>query len=137
MSQLSPLHRRARAPIDIDVKSPRSVAVCDGCGMWTMHGHLVEKMEYRGGSVPVGTNLYVCGVCDDVPNPYYSKLVLPPDPVPIKNPRPENYALNPEPMLFIVADYNMPIITGVNPEDPSNEGFNFLSGNNPTLIPVP
>jgi hypothetical protein len=31
----------------------------------------------------------------------------------------------------------MPIITGVNPEDPSNEGFNFLSGNNPTLIPVP
>jgi hypothetical protein len=64
-------------------------------------------------------------------------LVLPPDPVPIKNPRPENYALNPEPMLFIVADYNMPIITGVNPEDPSNEGFNFLSGNNPTLIPVP
>jgi hypothetical protein len=40
-------------------------------------------------------------------------------------------------MLFIVADYDMPIITGVNPEDPSNEGFNFLSGNNPTLIPVP
>ena len=131
MSRLSPLHRRARAPIDIDVKSPRSVAVCDGCGMWTMHAHSVEKMEDRGGSVPVGTNLYVCGVCDDVPNPYYSKLVLPPDPVPIKNPRPENYALNPEPMLFIVADYNTPIITGVNPQNDTNEGFNFLSGNNP------
>jgi len=99
--------------------------------MWTMHDHLVEKKEFRGGAVPVGTNLYVCGVCDDVPNPYYSMLVLPPDPVPIKNPRPENPALNPTPMLFIVADYDMPIITGVNPQDDTNEGFNFLSGNNP------
>lgn len=89
MSRLSGLKLRSRAPINIDVKNPRSVAVCDGCGMWTMHDHLVEKREYRGGTTPVGTGLWVCGVCDDVPNPYFSKMVLAPDPVPIKNPRPE------------------------------------------------
>ena len=137
MSRLTPLHRKSRAPISIDVKNPRSVGVCDGCGFWTMHPSMVEKKEFRGGSAPVGTGFYVCGVCDDVPNPYYSKMVLPPDPIPIKNPRPENYSLDPSPMLFIIADYNTPIITGVNPQDATNGGFNFLSANNPSLIPVP
>lgn len=131
MSRLSPLHLKTRAAIDIDVRNPRAVAVCDGCGMWTMHDHLVERKEYRGGSVPVGTGLWVCGVCDDVPNPYFSKMVLGPDPVPIQNARPESYALDPDEMLFIIADYNTPIITGVNPQDDTNSGFNFLSGNNP------
>jgi hypothetical protein len=131
MSRLSPLHLRSRAALDIDVNDPRAVAVCDGCGFWTMHDHLVEKKEYRGGSVPVGTGLWVCGVCDDVPNPYYSKMVLSPDPVPVRNARPENLSLDPEPMQFIIADYNTPIITGVNPQDDTNEGFNFLVGNNP------
>jgi len=131
LSRLSPLHLKTRAAIDIDVRNPRAVAVCDGCGMWTMHDHLVERKEYRGGSVPVGTGLWVCGVCDDVPNPYFSKMVLGPDPVPIQNARPESYALDPDEMLFIIADYNTPIITGVNPQDDTNSGFNFLSGNNP------
>ena len=89
MSRLSGLKLRSRAPIDIDVKNPRAVAVCDGCGMWTMHDTLVEKHDYRGGVTPVGLALYVCGVCDDVPNPYYSKMVLGPDPVPVQNPRSE------------------------------------------------
>ena len=83
MSTLSPLHRRTRAPIVIEARNPKAVAVCDGCGMWTMHESLVQKMEYRGGLTPVGTGLYVCGVCDDVPNPYFSKMVLGPDPVPV------------------------------------------------------
>ena len=132
MSRLSGLKLRSRAPINIDVNNPRAVAVCDGCGMWTMHNSLVEKHDYRGGVTPVGLNLWVCGVCDDVPNPYFSKMVLGPDPVPVRNPRPEAYPANdPNKMLFICADYNTPIITGVNPQNATNNGFNFLSGNNP------
>lgn len=131
MSTLSPLHRKSRAAIVIEERNPRAVAVCDGCGMWTMHDSLVEKKEYRGGSVPVGTGLWVCGVCDDVPNPYFSKMVLGPDPVPVQNPRPESFVNDPDEMLFIIADFNTPIITGVNPQDDTNDGFNFLSGNNP------
>lgn len=47
-------------------------------------------MEFRGGSAPVGTGLMVCGTCDDVPNPYFSKQVLAPDPVPVRRPRPDD-----------------------------------------------
>ena len=131
MSTLSPLHTRTRAPIVISTRNPKAVAVCDGCGMWTMHESLVQKMEFRGGLTPVGTGLYVCGVCDDVPNPYFSKMVLGPDPVPVRNARPENLSLDPEPMDFIIADYDTPIITGVNPMDDTQDGFNYLVGNNP------
>jgi hypothetical protein len=131
MSRLSPLHLKSRAPIVINARDPKGVAVCDGCGFWTMHEHLVERKEYRGGTTPVGTGFFVCGVCDDVPNPYFSKIVLGPDPVPLKNARPENLTLDPEPMQFIVSDRNSQIITGVNPQDDTNAGYNFLVGNNP------
>ena len=58
-------------------------------------------------------------------------MVLGPDPVPVANARPENLSLDPEPMDFIIADYNTPIITGVNPMDITQDGFNYLVGNNP------
>ena len=131
MSRLSPLHRRSREAIVTDVHDPRAVAVCDGCGMWTMHDHLVERRDYRGGAVPVGLKIWVCGVCDDVPNPYFSKMVLGPDPVPVDHPRPENLSLDLNPMDFLCADYNTPFISGINPQDDTNQGFNYLMANNP------
>jgi hypothetical protein len=54
------------------------------------HTQLREKKDYRGGSVPVGLSLQVCASCDDVPQPYYRRLLLKPDPVPLKNPRPDS-----------------------------------------------
>jgi hypothetical protein len=90
VSQLSPLNRKRRAAPVIDAKHPRALAICDGCGFQVNHDHLREKMEYRGGSTPVGTGLYVCASCDDVPQPFFRKLVLPPDPVPVSNPRPDD-----------------------------------------------
>lgn len=87
MSTLSPLHRKTRKPFIVDMQNPDAAAICDGCGFLVNHGHLRERRDYRGGSVPVGIGLWVCATCDDVPNPYYSKLVLAPDPVPVKNPR--------------------------------------------------
>lgn len=111
MSRLSPLHLRTRAPLDIQVRDPRAVAVCDGCGFWTMHDSLVEKKEYRGGSVPVGTGLYVCGVCDDVPNPYFSKMVLGPDPVPVQNPRPETTAVSNNGYGYLMTENNDSIVS--------------------------
>ncbi len=87
MSALSPLHRQKRRPYEVNAKSPDAAAICDGCGFLVNHGHLREKKEYRGGTTPVGIGLYVCASCDDVPNPYFSKLVLAPDPVPVDNPR--------------------------------------------------
>lgn len=131
MSRLSPTQWKTREKIVVDPRSPEAAAVCDGCGLWVPHRHLRERKDYRGGSVPVGTGLWVCGVCDDVPQPYFALLVLPPDPVPVRNPRLENLSLDPEPMQFVVADTNTYIITGVNPYGYTNDDFNYLVANNP------
>lgn len=72
------------------VKSPQGLAICDGCGFMVQHTELRQKQDYRGGSTPVGLSLQVCASCDDVPQPYFSRLLLRPDPVPLKNPRPDS-----------------------------------------------
>ncbi len=89
MSRLSPLNRRQRVLVHVDPKHPVGVAMCDGCGLWVNAPHLRQRMEYRGGWSPVGTGLWVCGACDDVPQPYYRRQVLGPDPVPLAHPRPD------------------------------------------------
>jgi hypothetical protein len=82
--------RKRRTKPRFNAKDPRGIAICDGCGFLVQHSHLREKKEYRGGTVPVGLGLYVCASCDDQPQPYYRRLLLKPDPVPLRNPRPDS-----------------------------------------------
>jgi hypothetical protein len=86
--------RKHRTKPKFDARDPHGLAICDGCGFLVQHSHLREKKDYRGGSVPVGLSLRVCASCDDVPQPYFSRLLLRPDPVPLQNPRPDSN--NPE-----------------------------------------
>lgn len=71
-------------------QNPVGFAICDRCGLPCMHDDLRPDMQYRGGMAPVATGLMVCGKCEDVPNAYFQKQVLRPDPVPLKNPRPDD-----------------------------------------------
>ncbi len=82
--------RKRRTQPEFDAKNPRAVAICDGCGFLIQHDHLREKKDYRGGTVPVGLGIYVCASCDDVPQPYYRRLLLRADPIPVRNPRPDS-----------------------------------------------
>jgi len=82
--------RKRRTQPKFDAKSPQGIAICDGCGFLVQHAHLREKKDYRGGTAPVGLSLYVCASCDDAPQPYYKRLLLRPDPVPLRNPRPDS-----------------------------------------------
>jgi hypothetical protein len=82
--------KKHRTQPTFDAKSPRGLAICDGCGFMVQHTHLREKKDYRGGSVPVGLSLRVCASCDDVPQPYFSRLLLRADPIPLRNPRPDS-----------------------------------------------
>ena len=106
--------RKQRTQPKFDAKNPKGIAICDGCGFLVQHSHLREKKDYRGGSVPVGLSLYVCASCDDVPQPYYSRLLLRPDPVPLRNPRPDynpNYfVLDENGIQRIVTQDDQPII---------------------------
>lgn len=82
--------RKHRTQPQFDAKSPQGLAICDGCGFMVQHTELREKKDYRGGTIPVGLSLQVCASCDDAPQPYYSRLLLRPDPVPLRNPRPDS-----------------------------------------------
>ena len=82
--------RKRRTKPKFEADNPKGIAICDGCGFLVQHNHLREKKDYRGGTTPVGLSLMVCASCDDVPQPYYRRLLLKPDPVPLKNPRPDS-----------------------------------------------
>jgi hypothetical protein len=82
--------KKHRTQPKFSVKSPQGLAICDGCGFMVQHTELRQKQDYRGGSTPVGLSLRVCASCDDVPQPYFSRLLLRPDPVPLRNPRPDS-----------------------------------------------
>ena len=101
--------RKFRTQPKFDAKNPFGIAICDGCGFLVQHKHLREKKDYRGGSVPVGLGLYVCASCDDVPQPYYRRQLLRPDPVPLRNPRPDY-----NPTWYILDEDNVQIIAQEN-----------------------
>jgi hypothetical protein len=85
--------RRAfrRKPI-ANPRNPRARGICQGCGLECYRDEMQEQRDYRGGSAPVPTGVWKCRRCIDVPQPYFKKQVLPPDPVPVRKPFPDDGA---------------------------------------------
>ncbi len=81
--------RKHRTRPRFSASDPQALAICDGCGFLVQHNHLREQKDYRGGSTPVGLGTWVCASCQDMPQPYFSRQLLRPDPVPVRNPRPD------------------------------------------------
>lgn len=71
--------------------NPDAQAQCDRCSDWVQHSSIKEQLEFRGGTAPVGTGIWVCGRCYDVPNPQgaLNVEVLKQDPIPVINARPD------------------------------------------------
>lgn len=69
---------------------PEAFAVCDRCGIWYNHKNLKWQFEWQGTKLQ-NLNILVCRTCLDIPNPQLKARILPADPVPIPNPRPENF----------------------------------------------
>lgn len=61
-------------------------AQCDRCGFYFHHRDLKKQMEWRGDAL-VWTGWLVDKKCLDVPDEHKRPIRLPPDPVPIKDPR--------------------------------------------------
>jgi hypothetical protein len=94
-------HGRAR----VDPQSPEAFAVCDRCRMLYNRVDLKWQHQYAGNRL-VNIRLLVCGRCLDKPHEFNRPLVLPPDPVPVADPRPDNYAAaeGPAPPNLYVAE---------------------------------
>lgn len=99
-------HGRAR----VNPRSPSAFGVCDKCGFLTNLVSLTFQMEWRGNAL-ASTGEKVCQRCYDRPNPQLRPRLVPPDPIPVLQPRPENYAL-------------------------ANQGGGAFRGNGPIPIPV-
>lgn len=85
-----PWRPHGRASVDVP---PRSAwAVCDRCGMLRDQSDLAFQFDWRGSRL-MNLRILVCkDTCLDVPQQQLRPIILPPDPPPVMNSRPENYA---------------------------------------------
>jgi hypothetical protein len=115
---------RPHGHAEVDPYNPSAFAVCDRCGFWYNLKDLVWQWQYAGVGL-VNLRILVCTrTCLDLPQPQLQALVLPADPPPVFNARPEPYDLDETDWLStqdgVVIDTQdgTPIITTIpNPAD--------------------
>jgi len=73
-----------------NARNPRAFAVCDRCGIWHNRDQLGWQMQWAGASL-YNTRLLVCRRCTDVPQEQLRSITLPPDPIPVYQPRVEGF----------------------------------------------
>jgi len=78
----------------VDPENPRAWGTCDRCGFVHNLWKLTWQYDYQGTSQLQNTRLLVCPRCYDKPQPQLSPYILPPDPPPIFNARPEPYTMD-------------------------------------------
>ena len=70
--------------------NPQAHAICDRCGFRYNHVSLHWQYDWRGASMQ-NIKLLVCDSCMDVPQTQLRAIVVPADPVPITNPRIQDF----------------------------------------------
>lgn len=79
-------HGRAR----VSPRNPRAFGICDRCGFLYNHVNLQWQYDWAGASL-INKRILVCNECNDVPQSQLRAIVVPADPVPIQNPRVQDY----------------------------------------------
>lgn len=67
--------------------NPQAHAFCDRCGGRYNHVNLTWQLDWAGVGM-INKRILVCRTCLDTPQSQLRSIVLPPDPIPILNPRP-------------------------------------------------
>jgi hypothetical protein len=80
-------HGKAR----VDPTNPQAFAICDRCGGLYNHVDLQWQHQWIGPQLQ-NLRILVCEKCLDRPQEQLRTIILPPDPLPIYNARPERYA---------------------------------------------
>lgn len=81
------VHGRAR----VSSRYPQAFAICDRCGFLHNRFALTFQFEYAGAGL-YNTQMLVCDRCYDTPQEQLKSINIPADPLPIMNPRTQNYA---------------------------------------------
>lgn len=72
--------------VTVDKDNPEAVGICDYSGFVFPRKDLIRQMEWRGNRL-VWTGFLVGRPYVDQPNPQLRPPILPPDPIPVINPR--------------------------------------------------
>lgn len=100
-----------------NARSPQAHAICDRCGFRYNHVNLRWQFDWRGAALQ-NIRLLVCNSCYDEPQQQLRAIVVPADPVPISNPRIQD---------FVVAETNTRATSGQNTVDPIT-GIPIING---------
>ena len=76
-----------------DPSAPRAFATCDDCGFIFNHYKLSWQFDWAGTQL-INKRFLKCPRCLDVPQEQFRTIIIPPDPPPIYNARPEPYAID-------------------------------------------
>lgn len=76
-----------------DPSAPSAWATCGRCGFVTNLINLQWQFDFRGLQLQ-NLQILVCEDCLDLPQRQLGTIIIPPDPVGVKNARPEQYAID-------------------------------------------
>lgn len=82
---------RATGRASVSSRNPRAFGICDRCGFLYNHDQLQWQFDYAGAGL-INKRILVCDPCLDTPQNQLRSIILPADPVPIENPRVQDYA---------------------------------------------
>lgn len=120
-----PWHPTGRARVS--QRNPSAHAICQRCGFRYNRSDLVPQYQWCGLTLQ-NLEIYVCTrTCLDVPQPALKSIVIPPDPLPVYRPFPENY-VDTEP-TYIATEAAQQITT--------ESGNNLIWELGDTLLPDP
>ncbi len=98
-------------------RSPQAHAICDRCGFRYNLVDLNWQFDWRGASLQ-NIKLLVCKSCYDEPQEQLRAIVIPADPVPVANPRIQD---------FVTAEQDTRVTSGQNTVDPRT-GIPVING---------
>ena len=77
----------------VNAQNPEGWGVCDHCGFWRNRSDLTWQFEWGGNNL-YNKEVIVCrDRCYDTPQEQLRTIILPPDPPPVVNARPPNFAV--------------------------------------------
>ena len=84
---------RPHARFRVDPSRPQAIGSCDRCGIAYNLVDLQYQFQWAGTDL-INLGIKVCDICRDEPSPFLKTIIIPPDPVPVDQPRPEPYAFD-------------------------------------------
>lgn len=113
--------------------NPQAHAICDRCGFRYNHVNLRWQFDWRGTSLQ-NIKMLVCDPCYDEPQQQLRAIVVPADPVPIMNPRLQDFVTAETDNIF--APYGLPTDPTTGIPVPTGDAITTQSGINITTQPV-